>query len=218
MDKFLGWFDGVPNPVIYLGLGAGAGLENIVPAIPGDTLVALGGVLSSAGDLSWGWVLAAVWVGNVATGMGVYRLGYVKGAAFFEKGSGRKLVNRRQLRRVRRFYERYGVPAIFLARFLPGLRAVVPVFAGVSLVSWRSVAAPLALASAIWYGALVGAGAYMGARLDRLGTLLEGVNRTLAAVAVAVALLVAWWWWRTRRRRSGSVSTEPRFGAGEADG
>ena len=45
------------------------------------------------------------------------------------------------------FRERWGIPAIFLSRFLPGLRAMVPVFAGVTHVPFWKLALPLASAS-----------------------------------------------------------------------
>lgn len=203
MEEFLGWFDGIPNPLVYSLLGLGAALENIIPAIPADTFVALGGVLSAAGDLHWVWVFVATWLCNVSSALAVYRLGYVRGAAFFRRGFGRRLVDPSQLRRVKSFYDRYGVPAIFFTRFLPGLRAVVPVFAGVSKSGWPQVAFPVLTASAIWYGALVGTGVFMGDNLDRLGELLGNTNQLLGLVALTLALFLVVLWWRTRRGRGG---------------
>ena len=201
MEEFLAWFEGIPAPLVYAGLGFGAALENVVPAIPADTFVALGGVLVSAGDLRWPWVFGITWLSNVASALAVYRLGYVRGPGFFRTGIGRRLVDRSQLARMRRFYSRHGVVAIFFTRFLPGLRAVVPVFAGVSRTRWPAVAAPIFVASAIWYGALVGAGVFLGSRLDLLGDLLDRVNLVLVLIATAVTIPVVFWWWRTRRKR-----------------
>lgn len=189
----------IPNPALYLLLGTGAALENVVPAIPADTFVALGGFLSAAGNLEVRWVFLATWVFNVTSALVMYRLGYLRGRPFFEDGFGRHLLRPYQLERMGHFYDRWGTPAIFVTRFLPGLRSVVPVFAGVTHQGWIPVAAPIALASAIWYGGLVALGSWAGHNLDLLGSLLGRVNVVLVAVAVAVAIAAAVWWWRTRR-------------------
>ena len=51
LDAVLSFFMGLPPLLIYLVLGAASALENIVPPIPADTFVLLGGFLSALGDL-----------------------------------------------------------------------------------------------------------------------------------------------------------------------
>ena len=73
------------------------------------------------------------------------------------------------------------------------------------------VATPIALASAIWYGALIWLGALAGQNLDVLRALLGRVNGVLLVVALAVAVPSALWWWRTRHppepsRNAGAAS------------
>ena len=81
---------------------------------------------------------------------------------------GRHLLNDHQMERMRLFHQKWGVVAIFLTRFLPGLRAMVPASAGVSRIAWWRVAVPVAIASAIWYGALVWLGSTAGSHLDEI--------------------------------------------------
>ena len=47
MANFLNWVEDVPAAVVYVLLGVGAALENVLPAIPADTFVARGGFLSA---------------------------------------------------------------------------------------------------------------------------------------------------------------------------
>ena len=199
MTDFLAWMEGMSRPVLYLALGVGAALENIVPAVPADTFVALGGLLSAIGTLRVRDVFLATWTCNVVSALVVYRLSYRHGHAFFEQGFGRHLLRPHQMERMARFYDRWGTPAIFLTRFLPGVRSVVPVFAGVTLQGWVPVAVPIAVASAIWYGALVWLGAWAGANLGLLAGLLGRLNSVLGVAAGLVTLLAALWWWRSRR-------------------
>ena len=199
MEALLSTLAGFPPLGVYTLLGLGAALENIVPPIPADTFVLLGGFLAGSTPLRAWPVFFATWGSNVATALAVYGLGYRYGRAFFEEGVGRKVLTERQLARMTRFYARWGTPAVFLARFLPGLRAVVPAFAGVSRNRFLPVAIPIVVASAIWYGALVWLGATAGRNLDTIVGWLAGTNQVLVVIAVAVSILVGSIWWRSRK-------------------
>lgn len=193
--------DRLAGPTLYLMLGLGSALENVIPAIPADTFVALGGFLSVVGRLDATWVFLVTWLFNVASALAMYRLGYWQGSPFFEVGWGRHLLNPHQLQRMSAFYDRWGTPAIFVTRFLPGVRSVVPVFAGVTRQGWLPVGLPIALASAIWYGGLVWLGAWAGNNLDLLGGLLDRINVGLGAAAFVVVVVALGWWWHTRHQQ-----------------
>ena len=194
----LAWIEGVPDPLVYLALGVGAAVENVVPAVPADTFVVLGGFLAEVGDLQARWVFACTWACNVAASLAMVRVGRTHGGTFFEVGWGRKLLNPHQMERMAAFFGRFGPLAIFVSRFLPGFRAVVPVFAGVTRQPVLSVALPLALASAAWYGALVWLGTLAGRNLTRVLGFLTTANGWLLGVAVVVGVVAFRWWWRTR--------------------
>ncbi len=198
LHDFAGWVADVPNIVVYLALSAGAALENVFPAVPADTFVLLGGLVASTGRLYAKWVFLGTWAGNVASALVMYRVGRTHGRVFFELGWGRHLLNDAQMTRMARFYDRWGVFAVFFTRFLPGLRAVVPIFAGVTRQGLASVALPLALASAIWYGALVRLGVLAGDNLGRVKAVLSNVNHVLLGVALIAGAIIGVWWWRTR--------------------
>ena len=97
-----------------------------------------------------------------------------------------------------KFYERWGPPALFLSRFLPGVRAITPVFAGATRQPWPRVIIPIAVASALWYGGLVRLGFLAGENVADLEARLLGLNRGLTGVAVLAVMAVAVWWYRSR--------------------
>lgn len=201
MDGLLEFLDGLPPFVIYLLLGAGAAAENVVPPVPADTFVLLGGFLAAL-DRADAWtVFVVTWGANVCSALVVYGAGHRYGQRFFRTRIGRSLLSRRQLTRVRKFYDRWGVLAIFLTRFLPGLRAVVPIFAGVTHQRFLNVALPVATASAVWYGALVWLGTAAGRNLEEIVEWVGGLNRALLVVSFALVAVLVAWWIHTRRQR-----------------
>lgn len=200
VDSLITWVASLPPALIYLVLGLGTAVENVVPAVPADTFVLLGGFLAAVRpSLRPEWVFLSTWLFNVASALAMYRLGYVHGRSFFQTGWGRHLLNPRQMERMRLFYRKWGSVAIFLTRFLPGLRAVVPIFAGVSHQRFLPVFVPLAAASAVWYGGLVWAGMVAGRNLPRVRALFSDVNGVLLAVALVAGGGIFLWWWRTRK-------------------
>lgn len=194
---------------MYVVLGTGAALENIFPPVPADTFVLLGAFLAGLGRAEVLTVFFVTWGANVASALGVYGLARRYGRRIFESPKGRWLLRPRQIAEISDFYDRWGVPAIFLSRFLPAFRALVPVFAGVSRLSLSRIAFPLAIASALWYGALIYLGAFAGRNWGTIREQFADVSSGLSiAAGVLVVLLVAWWW------RSRHVQEEQGGGGG----
>ncbi len=213
MDGLLVWLRDVPPVVMYAVLGAGAAVENVVPLIPADTFVLLGGFWAARGSANEGVVFLVTWASNVLSALTVYAAAYFYGESFFRTRLGRYLLDPKQEKMVRRFYRRWGAAAIFYTRFLPGLRAVTPIFAGLIRQRPVSVAFPLLLASGVWYGALVWVGAFAGRNIDQLLRMQTRLNSTLAGVAGVIIVLLAWWWLRSRR--SHLKDSDPGAGPGQ---
>jgi membrane protein DedA with SNARE-associated domain len=214
MDAALGFLLGLPRPVLYAVLAVGSATENLLPPVPADTFILLGGFLAGRGRLDAWSVFGVTWAANVTSALAVYWIGHRYGRSFFEIGMGRRILHEGQLARMQGFYRRWGTHAIFLTRFLPGFRAVVPVFAGVSHQPPHKVALPLAAASAIWYGILVWLGATTARNLETLLAWLGGINRVFLVLALALAGLVAAWWWKTRHGGGGDEAGEGTDGGG----
>ena len=178
-----------------------AAVENVVPPVPADTAVALGAFLTHRGVTSLPMVYAVTLVANIAGAAGVYFAARRYGRRLFATRTGQRLLSPSALAVVEREYLRFGIIGIFFGRFLPGVRAVVPPFAGLAnLGPWRALI-PMATASAIWYGAVALLGAAIGAEWSRISAILGELNQTLAIIAVlaglAIALIVI------RKRRQG---------------
>jgi membrane protein DedA with SNARE-associated domain len=198
MDAAFDWLAGLPPVLIYLVIGGGAAIENIFPPVPADTFVLLGAFLAESGRASPWLIFLVTWVANVGSAVGVYLLAHRFGEGFFATTIGHWLLKPRQLQQIGGFYARWGTPAIFVSRFLPAFRALVPVFAGVTRVPLTRVLLPLAAASAIWYGALVYLGAMAGRNWDAIVGFSARASGVLLVVAVLLLTVFAAWWWRTR--------------------
>jgi uncharacterized tellurite resistance protein B-like protein len=136
----------------------------------------------------------------------VYFVSRRYGRRLFATRTGRRLLAPRSLAIIEREYLRFGVAGIFVSRFLPGLRAVVPPFAGLVGLSPIRTFVPMALASGIWYGGLIILATLIGSNWERINGIVLGINRTLgAAAAVIIVAGIVWYVLRLRRRQKERV-------------
>ncbi len=191
----------LPSTAVYAVLGLLAALENVIPPLPTDAAVALGAFLSHRGVTTPLGVFTVIWVCNIAGAAAVYFIARRYGRRLFATRTGRRLLSPRALATIEREYLRFGVAGIFIARFLPGIRAVVAPFAGLANLSAPRAIIPMALASAAWYGGITLAGTLLGSEWDRVERILGQVNRSLGIFgALATVALLVWLWLRRRRR------------------
>jgi membrane protein DedA with SNARE-associated domain len=199
LDRIFSFLYELAPFLLYLLLGAGAALENFFPPVPADTFVLIGAFIAAGGRAEVWTVFLVTWLSNALAGLMVFWMGRRFGQPFFQTGLGRHLLQPAHLRRMGSFYQRWGLAAIFLARFLPGLRAMVPVFAGVTHQRFWTVLVPMLVASGVWYGGLVWLGARAGREIPALAGGLAGTQKILLLVSLLVLALVFVWWFRTRR-------------------
>ncbi len=201
LERLLDALASLPVVPTYLVLMALSALENVFPPVPADTAVALGAFLARRGEVSVVPLAALCWLANLASAAGTYAIGRRHGRGFFRDGWGRRVMRPEVLAALEEAYARWGTVGIFLSRFLPGLRAAVPPFAGVAGLSAGRALVPAAIASAIWYAFLAFAGYELAENWEAAKAVVAGTNRALGIAAVAVVVAAAAWLWRRSRRR-----------------
>jgi membrane protein DedA with SNARE-associated domain len=194
MQAMLDWLVTVPVGVLYVIIFLTAALENLVPPFPSDVVVAFGAfVVARTNHGTLLSVFLAVWAGNVAGAMVVYALGRRYGAERLERrlaGKDAESVDAR----LHRLFDKYGLPAVFVSRFVPGVRAIVPGFAGATRMSVPWTLAMIAAASAIWYGLISVLAFRAGSDWEQLKAMIAGVGTKAAIIGTVIlgAGVVAW--------------------------
>ncbi len=200
MNAVLEWLSSLPTWALYSSLALIAAAENVFPPIPADTVVGVGSFLAARGQGSLIVAATSIWAGNLCGAIGMYFVGRKYGSAALMKRFGGADAEAR----VAKMYSTYGGWALFVSRFLPGVRAIVPPFAGALRIPLRQVVPAMAIASALWYGAIAWLGFRFGQNLDELQHLIGSATRVSGLVAVAIVVVVGVIiWWRRRRAAPG---------------
>jgi membrane protein DedA with SNARE-associated domain len=193
MQSLLDWLLTLGNGTLYAVLGLTAAIENLVPPFPSDVVVAFGSFVAAQGDATEFAVFVAVWLGNLVGAFVVYVLGRRFGAERLERRlAGARAASRDA--RMRALFNRYGMAAVFVSRFVPGVRAVVPAFAGALRLNVVWTMAMIASASAIWYGVITWIAFRVGADWGDLRAALTQYSRTAAIIGTSLFVIgvVAW--------------------------
>lgn len=199
LDHFVNFVSAYPPALIYLVLFLGAFFENLIPPIPGDSIIVLGAYLAGRGVLNEVEAFTYMWLGSFSGCMLVYAVGYRKGRAFFIARSPRVFCPER-FAQAERWFERYGGKLIIFNRFLPGIRCVIGISAGIGGVKPARMALYVALGTLIWNGILVYAGILVGSNWKLILNILKTYNRVMTVLLVLAAGVGVAVWYRRRRR------------------
>ena len=203
MDGALQWLSQLPVAALYAILALAAALENIFPPLPADTVVAFGAFLAARGQGTAVASFLSTWLGNLIGATIMYWVGRHYGADVIRnripglKGDAAE-------RRLRAMHGKYGLAALFISRFLPGVRAVVPPFAGALGLPMIPSLAVMGIASGLWYGAITWLAFRVGSSWDALVESVKSLNRTVGIAAAILATLALVAWLVIRRREHGA--------------
>jgi len=188
---------------VYPAIAVLAALENIFPPVPADTAVAFGAVLAGMGKIHAITVFLITWVSNVSTSVAVYFAARHYGRPFLAGPIGARLIRPGSWDRLQSLNRAHGAWGVFVSRFIPAIRAVVPPFAGAIGLSVPRTVIPLVAASAIWYGAITFLAFTFVKNFDQIAGLISRVNRVAlyAGVIVIVGAALVWVIQRHRTRR-----------------
>ena len=189
------------GPLALALLFCAAGIEYVFPPFPGDSITLFGAVLVGAGGWPAAPVYAAITAGSIL-GMAIdHRFGRFV-ASRDQHWRGRSGWWRKvgvQLDRTLPVFARRPTAYLICNRFLPSIRALFFVAAGmVGVPLWRTLLFG-ALSALAWNALTFGLGAPVGSNWQ----VLLGWLKTYNAIAwVAVIPGVAFFLWRLRRRRA----------------
>jgi membrane-associated protein len=204
VDAVLAWLRTDGGPLVYAVLALASALEYVFPPFPGDTVVLFGVFLAVTAGLSPPLVYAALTAGSIGGAMLAWRVGRAiardpeRPPRFLRSRAARATLAEVQAR-----FRRHGATYLALNRFLPALRALFFVGAGVAGLPASRVALWGGLSAAAWNALLFAAGWGLGAQWRRLEALAR--TYTTGAFGVAAVVLVVFAALVVRRLRRGTA-------------
>tara|TARA_Y100000766_G_scaffold166802_1_gene143287 strand:- start:514 stop:1170 length:657 start_codon:yes stop_codon:yes gene_type:complete len=172
-------------------------LENLIPPIPSELIMPLGGFYVSQGQLDFFPVVLAGLLGTVIGALPWYGIGKLVNEERLEKWlekNGRWIgINPHDLARSRNWFNRYGVSLVFWGRLVPGVRTLISVPAGVELMPITPFLIWTTAGSLIWTLFLTITGYYLGDNYSNIGKWISpfsSIFKNLIILSISFALVI----------------------------
>jgi membrane protein DedA with SNARE-associated domain len=169
-------------------------LENVVPPVPSEAIMSIGGIAVAKGQMNFALLVFAGTMGTVIGNLFWWeigrRLGIERLKPFFDRWGRWLTMDWQDVEKLRSYFDRWGGPTVFLFRFMPIGRTLISIPAGLMRMPFWRFTGYTAAGSTVWNIFLVGIGYGLGAGI-------EDVEHWVApAVIVVVAAIVALYLWR----------------------
>ena len=198
MEALLERIASFPTAGIYAVIFLLVAVENILPPVPSDFAVALGAFLAARGAVNPWIIYAGAVMANVAGAVAVFEASKHYGKRFLKSRLGRRLVSEKAQERIEKLYEKYHLWGIMVSRLLPVYRTIVPPFAAAVGLPLKKALPPVALATAIYYAALMALAFGLGRNIDAVESLVSHIGIGLLAAAGMVTLVALMFIWKKR--------------------
>lgn len=170
-------------------------IENILPPIPGDTMLVFTAYLFGTFAYSLVYLFIFSLLGSVVGFMFAFAVGHHWGRTFFFE-INHKWMPVNFLRRIEKKFNKYGLWVIFWNRLFLGMRTTIGVFAGISNIKWWITFILISISTAIYNFLLMAMGYYIGGNWERVQMILREYN--IIAGIIFFVLLVVWFFRREK--------------------
>jgi membrane protein DedA with SNARE-associated domain len=194
-----GWVASVIESLGEVGVGLLVALENLVPPIPSEIVLALAGYLSNEGRVNVVLVTVAATVGSVVGALLLYWLGYAVGEDRLKRWLDHiPLVDADDLNTADRWFERHAKSAVLFGRMAPVVRSLVSIPAGANHMPLGQFVVLTALGSGVWNTLFVSLGYTLGSRWRQVEQ--YSIYFDYAIIAF-FAISITWWVVKKLRKR-----------------
>ena len=172
--------------------------------LPGDTLLVITGVLTFTGTIPQPiWLVSTViFVASILGNQLGYQIGRVGGPAVFTRQQG-GLLSHKSVERTEQFFQRWGPLSLTLGQYVPIVRTLLPVAAGIGKMNRVTFSLYNALGSLLWAGLLPVAGWGVAHIPGVAEIVVEYIDLVLLGVVGVTVVSIGVHWWRERREIRG---------------
>lgn len=198
MHEFTTFFLNLVDHAGYGGLFVAMTLANIGAPVGSEIVLPAAGALAATGHLSSVWLAIVLAVAAELTGQSIgYAVGRFGGRPFVDRYGKYVHFHHAELEKVERFFARYGRFAIFICRFVPVIRGIVGIPAGIAEMPLSAFYLWTFCGSLIFCGGLILAGNLLGTHSHEVIAAVQKYALLIIALAVLAAILFVFV--RTRR-------------------
>lgn len=187
------WLIDIMNEYGYWGILLLIALENIFPPIPSEIILTFGGFMTNTSNLNVIGVILSATAGSVIGAMILYWVGLQLDVKRMEKVIDKwghiLRLSKNDIHKADAWFDKYGPWTVFFCRFIPLIRSLISIPAGMSNMNIGMFLLFTTLGTFIWNIVLVNLGAYFGASWDVIARYMDVYSKVIYVVLIMLFLV-----------------------------
>lgn len=183
----------------YAGLTFLMCLESMVAPVPSEAVMPFAGFLWYSGKMSLWPIIFFSTLGSIIGSLISYYIGDYGGRPLVKKFGKYFLLNEHHLIITENFFNKYGSKTIFISRFIPIIRHLISLPAGVAKMNVFKFSIYTIIGAGLWNAFLAYLGFYLGSNWSIIRQYGEIIDKILLAIII---LAIIYFIYRKRRRRT----------------
>ncbi|WP_079478976.1 DedA family protein [Halobacillus salinus] len=189
------WLMEVMNQYGYIGILLLIALENIFPPVPSEVILTFGGFMTTSTDLSIVGVVISSTLGSVIGAIVLYSIGLQLDVERLEKIVERwghiLRLSKTDIYKADQWFDKFGPWAVFFCRFVPLIRSLISVPAGMSNMNFGLFVLLTLVGTSIWNIVLVNLGASVGESWEDVVIYMEVYSNIIYIFLILLVIIFA---------------------------
>ena len=186
---------------IYIVLFFFSFLENVFPPSPADLVTIIGGSLIVSQSIDYFPTLLVTTLGSAAGFMVIFFIGSQLDKKVVRAGKI-KFISVEALFKAENWFLKYGYFVILANRFLPGMRSVISLFAGLSELDVKKTALFASISALIWNAGIIYLGMLFGRNVKYADNLISTYSNIVLIVLIGILIIYLLRYFILRRKKN----------------
>ena len=184
----------------YFGVFVLMALESMIAPVPSEVVMPFAGYLVLQGKFDFWLVLIASSIGSIFGSLLSYYMGLFGGRPFILKFGKYLLLDESHLEWTEKWFKKQGNKTIFISRFIPVVRHLISVPAGIAKMALHKFIIYRFIGAAIWNLILLYSGFKLGSHWDKIHKFSKELD---IIFVIAVVLFLGYFIWKHKKNEQG---------------
>lgn len=197
------WIINIMNQFGYAGIALLIAIENVFPPIPSELILTFAGFMTTYTTMNIWIVVLFSTIGSVAGALILYGIGRLLSPEKLEWIVGKwghiLGLKKEDVKKAESWFIRRGASTVFFCRFIPIVRSLISIPAGMACMRMGKFLLYTTLGTAIWNTVLVSLGALAGAGWERIVQYMDVYSYIALAILAVVGIIFAVWFLKRRK-------------------
>ena len=187
----------------YIGVAMLIAIENIFPPIPSEVILAFGGFMTTKTTLNAIGVIIAATIGSVVGAIVLYLIGRILNKERLERIVSGKIgkvlrLKKEDIEKADKWFDTKGQKTVFICRFIPIVRSLISIPAGMSEMPFIKFLIYTILGSTIWNTVLVLLGKKLGDSWEDVVNVFDRFSHIILIILIVIFVLFVVWFYKFR--------------------